>query len=153
METPTGYSAGQSASMGPSNPSMHSRSSRHWPKGAAPSKPSCAPPGSSSCFPAGRSPFELGHEDAILSVAGEVLRKYRILTMQDRMNGAIEPPDLGLIHGLLSHTGSFTIRPIETESYSTWIDIGFSTCPRRSVKPADRSLIYDMIGNSWHGDF
>lgn len=91
-------------------------------------------------------------EDAILSVAGEVLRKYASSRCRQD-DGAIEPPDPGLIHGLLSHTGSFTIRPIETESYSTWIDIGFSTCPRRSVKPADRSLIYDMIGNSWHGDF
>ena len=62
----------------------------------------------------------------------------------------IAPPDLGLVDSILHRTGTISIRPIETEVFSSFMDVGVSTID--SVTPADFTLIYDIFSDSWHGD-
>ena len=62
----------------------------------------------------------------------------------------IAPPDLGLVDSILHRTGTISIRPIETEVFSTFMDIGISTIG--PATQADYTLIYDIFSDSWHGD-
>ncbi len=64
----------------------------------------------------------------------------------------VPPPDVGLLLPLFEPSGEFTIRPIETDVYSTAVDVGIATSPPESPRPADASLIYDLLGASWHGE-
>lgn len=91
-------------------------------------------------------------EEVVLQAAGEMLRAH-VARQRGQDATDIAPPDSGLVHGLLNASGSIALRPIETETYSTWVDVGVSTCPEGTTKSADTSVIYDAVGNSWHGDF
>ena len=63
---------------------------------------------------------------------------------------SIASPDLGLVDSILHRTGTISIRPIETEVFSSFMDVGISTIG--PVTPADSTLIYDIFSDSWHGD-
>ncbi len=91
------------------------------------------------------------NQDQLLMVVGELLRNY-VAEQRGHPSTALARPELGLINALLSISGTISIRPLETQIYSTWADIGINTCPNRSIRPADHSIIYDNIGNSWHAD-
>ncbi|MCP3902868.1 MAG: hypothetical protein GY715_04455 [Planctomycetes bacterium] len=88
-------------------------------------------------------------DDALLFVA-ERLRCYAA-ALRGQSVQSIERPDPALIGRILERTGYFQIRPIETEVYSTAIDIGIVTSSV-ALGPADTALIYDLYANSWHGD-
>ena len=88
----------------------------------------------------------------LLLVGGRVLRNHVRSRLGHRRYG-LECPEADFMHHLLARTGTFSIRRIETEVYSTWVDIGVSTCPDGSAKPADLSLIYDLVSNTWHTEF
>jgi hypothetical protein len=90
-------------------------------------------------------------EDQLLMVVGELLRNH-VAEQRGQPSTALSRPELGLINALLSISGTISIRPIETQIYSTWADVGINTCPNRSIRPADHSIVYDCIGNSWHAD-
>jgi hypothetical protein len=90
-------------------------------------------------------------QDVLLNAAGELLREH-VSRCCARPLHRIAPPEPGLMHALLALSGVLSLRPIETQSYSTWIDVGISTCTSRSINPADCSIVYDTVGNSWHGD-
>jgi hypothetical protein len=45
-----------------------------------------------------------------------------------------------------------TVRPIETQIFSTSIDVGVNTSRERFDAPARRSLIYDRPSDSWHDE-
>ncbi|MCH2148737.1 MAG: hypothetical protein MK095_04825, partial [Phycisphaerales bacterium] len=90
-------------------------------------------------------------EELLLMVVGELLCSYAAAQRSQPVT-ALSRPEPGLIRALLSISGTLCIRPIETELYSTWIDIGINTCPQRSIAPANTSIIYDTVGHSWHGD-
>jgi hypothetical protein len=64
----------------------------------------------------------------------------------------VAPPDVGLLTPLFEAGGEITVRPLETEVYSTSVDVGIVTSPPEDQRPADASLIYDLHGSSWHGD-
>ena len=59
-------------------------------------------------------------------------------------------PDLGLIDALLYRSPFLSMKPIETQVFSSFVDIGISTS--RQSEPANLSLIYDIHSDSWHGD-
>lgn len=63
-----------------------------------------------------------------------------------------EAPQPWQIERLVSLTGMLTVRPIETQQFSTSIDVGINTSKERFTKPADRSLIYDIPSNTWHDE-
>lgn len=63
-----------------------------------------------------------------------------------------EAPQPWQIERLIDLTGTLTIRPIETQQFSTSIDVGINTSKERFTRPADRSLIYDIPSNTWHDE-
>lgn len=54
------------------------------------------------------------------------------------------------IERLFAPTGTIIVRPIETDIFSTSVDIGISTDVSGGEHPANRSLIYDRPSASWH---
>ena len=65
----------------------------------------------------------------------------------------VSSPDLGLVDSILHRTGYISIRPIETEVFSTFIDVGISTNNGSGIpEPADSMMIYDLHSDSWHGE-
>ncbi len=62
----------------------------------------------------------------------------------------VSPPELGLVDSLLEKTGLLSIRPIETEIFSTFVDVGISTSG--GTDPSDSMMIYDIHSDSWHGE-
>ena len=90
--------------------------------------------------------------DHLLLVGGNVLRNHVRSRLAARRFD-VTSPETDFMHHLLARSGTFAIRPIETEVYSTWVDVGVSTSPEPVGKPADVSLIYDLISNTWHADF
>jgi hypothetical protein len=93
---------------------------------------------------------ELRSRDQALIMVAENLRHY-LAALCDRPAQGFEAPPAALMHELLQRRG-LTIRPIETQVYSTFIDIGVCLGAEEPSKPADRSLIYDLPSRSWHGD-
>jgi hypothetical protein len=61
-------------------------------------------------------------------------------------------PEQWQLERLLDESGALTIRPIETQRFSTSIDVGINTTRERFSKPADRSLIYDLPSHTWHDE-
>lgn len=66
------------------------------------------------------------------------------------LSNFVSPPDLGLVDSLLERSGTISIRPIETEIFSTFVDVGISTSG--PDQPADAMMIYDIHSDSWHGE-
>lgn len=64
----------------------------------------------------------------------------------------VPAPDAGLLVPLFEQSGEIAVRPIETDVYSTAVDVGIATSPLESPRPADASLIYDLHATTWHGD-
>ena len=90
------------------------------------------------------------HRSADIFVA-EALRNY-LADLRRRPATEVSAPEIGLIDALFARSGRIDVRPIETEIYSTSIDIGISTASNGEIKPANESLIYDICSNTWHGE-
>jgi len=60
------------------------------------------------------------------------------------------PPELGLVDSIIQRSGLISIRPIETEVFSTFIDVGIAT--GGASTPADAMIIYDIHSDTWHGE-
>jgi hypothetical protein len=90
-------------------------------------------------------------EDDVLRFVAESLRHY-LASVRKASAMAFAAPDLGLVRTVIGRSGRITVRPLETEVYSTSVDVGVSTDEQGEVRPADCSLIYDIHSNSWHGD-
>ncbi|MBT4529820.1 MAG: hypothetical protein HOC27_01315 [Phycisphaerae bacterium] len=84
--------------------------------------------------------------DDALALAATAIAKYTSSILGDTCSS----PDLGLVDSVLDRTGLVSIRPIETEIFSTFVDVGISTNGPSS--PADSVLIYDIHSDSWHGE-
>ncbi len=78
-------------------------------------------------------------------------RQY-LAALRDRPADDFSSPETSLIEDLLLRTGRLAVRPIETEVYSTSIDVGVSTISNGEIRPADGSLIYDITSDTWHGE-
>ena len=85
------------------------------------------------------------YDEALLLVAN-ALAQY----VGSIMKTNVSIPDLGLIDALLERSDLLSIKPIETEVYSTFIDIGISTSD--GSVPASMAAIYDIYSDSWHCD-
>jgi hypothetical protein len=81
----------------------------------------------------------------------ENLRLYLAALSRRRWDDIALPEDR-LVEELLARTGSLSVRPIETEVYSTFVDVGVGTGRGGEPTPADAALIYDVPGNGWHGE-
>jgi len=90
------------------------------------------------------------HEEAAMLVA-QNFREY-LAALTASPSSALVAPDVRLVDRLLDRSGHLRVRAIESEIYSTAIDVGVSTAPGGDLRPADTSLIYDRYGNTWHGE-
>jgi hypothetical protein len=85
------------------------------------------------------------YDDALV-LAATTLSLY----MRELLGENVSKPDLGVVDALLHKTGSISIKPIESEVFATFVDVGISTeCP---TERADSSVIYDIHSDSWHCD-
>ncbi len=85
------------------------------------------------------------YDEALLLIAN-ALAQY----VGSIMKKSVSIPDLGLVDALLEQSDLLSIKPIETEVYSTFIDIGISTSD--GSVPASMAAIYDIYSDSWHCD-
>jgi len=84
-------------------------------------------------------------------LVAENFRHY-LAAMRDQPVAEFTRPEPWQVERALQVTGALTVRPIETEVFSTSIDIGISTDPDGRPKPADQSLIYDIFSRTWHDE-
>ena len=84
-------------------------------------------------------------KDDALALVAEAFRQYA----SNLLNCNASIPDLGLMATLFERGDEISVRPIETEMFSTFLDIGISSSIEGA---ADQVLIYDIHSNSWHGD-
>jgi hypothetical protein len=84
-------------------------------------------------------------------LAAENFRHY-LAALRGRPSRQFAAPEAAIVERLLEYSGEIAVRPIETEIFSTSIDVGVSTQPEGDTHPADQSLIYDVYSNSWHGE-
>lgn len=87
---------------------------------------------------------------AALLVA-ENFRHY-LAALRSRPASEFAAPQASQLRRLLDVSGSLTVRPIETDVFSTSVDIGISTSTASRSVPADQSLIYDIPSDSWHDE-
>ncbi len=85
------------------------------------------------------------YDEALLLVAN-ALAQY----VGSIMKTNVSIPDLGLVNALFEQSNLLSIKPIETEVYSTFIDIGISESD--GSDPASMAAIYDIYSDSWHCD-
>ena len=91
------------------------------------------------------------NRDQALAVVAENFSHY-LAALTNRPATQFDAPELWQLERLFSATGMLTIRPIETQVFSTSIDVGINTSKQRFSQPADRSLIYDVFSNTWHDE-
>ena len=84
------------------------------------------------------------HDDA-LSLVAEAFRQYA----SNLLNCNAAPPELGLVATLFENSDVLSVRPIETEVFSTFLDVGVSSTNETA---AEYTLIYDIHSDTWHGD-
>ncbi len=76
--------------------------------------------------------------------------RHYLAAILDKPAESFSAPDEHQIEALFSVSGAMTVRPIETSIDEGSIDIGVNTALERFTRPANASLIYDRVGNSWH---
>lgn len=92
-----------------------------------------------------------------IQLVSENFRHY-LAAIRDQSFDEFEPPETWQLQRLLEVSGSLTVRPIETDVYSSSIDVGISTASQDSPDglpkshPANRSLIYDLPSRTWHDE-
>jgi hypothetical protein len=84
------------------------------------------------------------YDDALALVA-ESFRQYA----SNLLNCNTTTPDLGLMATLFERGNEVSVRPIESEVFSTFLDIGISSSPGST---AEQALVYDIHSDTWHGD-
>lgn len=92
-----------------------------------------------------------------VQLVAENFRHY-LGAVRDRPFDEFGSPEPWQVERLLGVSGSLTVRPIETDVFSTAIDVGISTAApdhpggEPDSGPADKSLIYDLPSQTWHDE-
>lgn len=89
--------------------------------------------------------------NAALGLVAANFRHY-LAALRNTPSSRFAEPELWQLERLLDNTGALTVRPIETQQFSTSIDVGINTTRERFTQPADRSLIYDLPSHTWHDE-
>lgn len=90
-------------------------------------------------------------KDYAAMMVAENFRHY-LAALRSRPASEFATPEPSQLRRLLEVSGSITVRPIETDVFSTSIDVGISTATDGRRTPADKSLIYDVPSNTWHDE-
>lgn len=96
------------------------------------------------------STFETFEEDMAILIVADNLRNY-VAALLDTDVDTIGWPRPSMIQRILSVSGAFRVRPIETQQFGSFVDIGICTS-RDESSPARQSLIYDIPSGSWHDE-
>ena len=92
------------------------------------------------------------HREIAERFIAQAFRRY-VANVRGSTVSQIASPAPGLMARLTDRYAEFVVRPIETEVYSTSVDIGVSRHDETgAILPADHSLIYDLYSNTWHGE-
>ena len=89
-------------------------------------------------------------EEARLSDALLRPRPLPVLEAAARLATALEPGVTVLVRRLLDRTGSLRIRPVETQVWAGFLEIGVATDDAGQERPCDTTLIYDRPSGTWH---
>ena len=84
-------------------------------------------------------------QDDAFALVAEAFRQYA----GNLLNCQASAPDLGLMATLFERGDIISVRPIETEMFSTFLDIGISSS---SEGAAEQALVYDIHSDTWHGE-
>ncbi|MEE2906807.1 MAG: hypothetical protein VX527_03145 [Planctomycetota bacterium] len=87
----------------------------------------------------------------LLAVIAEMLRSF--LSQALRCPSSDLPlPEASVIDSIMSWTGRLALRPIETEVYPDFVDMGLVLPETDEIGPATSSMIYDRRSRTWHAD-
>jgi hypothetical protein len=84
-----------------------------------------------------------------MALCGEVLRRH-VATCCQIDPHQITPCEGEVIETLLAGSTCLAARPLETERFPTFLDVGLSPRHTGESMPADRSVIYDVPSGTWH---
>ncbi len=90
-------------------------------------------------------------DQPLLAVIAEMMRGY--------LSGIISCspmelplPDPGMIDQLMSATGRLAIRPMETDIYPEFVDLGLALPETEKFGPATTSIVFDRCSQTWHSE-
>lgn len=95
--------------------------------------------------------MDVRDEEIAYALVAEHFRHY-LAALCNRPVGHYALPEAALIASLLADDQGITVRPIESDIFSTFVDIGICTTADDPQGPAERSLIYDRVSHTWHGE-
>lgn len=95
--------------------------------------------------------LETRDKSSCLSMVAESFRHY-VAALRRCSVRDISVPQIWQMERLLDLEGEIAVRPIETEVYSSSIDIGICIQEGGPTRPANCSLIYDVYSNTWHDE-
>ena len=87
----------------------------------------------------------------LLAVIAEMLRNFLSESLHCPSND-LPLPEAGIIDSIMSWTGRLALRPIETDVYPDFVDIGIVLPETDEIGPASSSIIYDRRSHTWHAD-
>ncbi|MHC4989577.1 MAG: hypothetical protein ACYTGC_01230 [Planctomycetota bacterium] len=89
-------------------------------------------------------------EHALVPVADNFRRYLAVVCRSD--SEAYSAPPTDVLSSVLADGVTLTARPIETQVYSTFVDVGVRLSTGPGTGPANSSLIYDVPSQSWHAE-
>ncbi len=95
--------------------------------------------------------LETRDKDSGLTMVSESFRHY-VAALRRCPVSDISMPQNWQMERLLDVEGEIAVRPIETEVYSSSIDIGICAQAGGPTRPANCALIYDVFSNTWHDE-
>lgn len=95
--------------------------------------------------------LDVRDEMTAYAVVAASLRRYVAAVLRKPV-AEISAPPRSYFERLLGVSGRLSVRPIETDAFTTSVDVGISTAPRDEPRPAERSLIYDIFSRTWHDE-
>ena len=87
----------------------------------------------------------------LLAVVAEMIRRFLARRLQCE-HTHLPLPDAGIIDSLISATGRLAVRPIETEIYEDFVDLGLVLPETEEIGPATTSIVFDRTSRTWHID-
>jgi hypothetical protein len=95
--------------------------------------------------------FQSRDKKPALRLAAECFRLL-LAAVRGRAAEDVAAPEVHQVERMLDVSGTISMRAIETDVYSTFVDVGASTATEPFTQPADVSLIYDVPSNTWHDE-
>lgn len=89
--------------------------------------------------------------DACMTIplVAEAIARYAAEQLEEARQD-VAPPEAELVRRLLDRTGGLRIRPVETQVWAGFLEIGVGTDVAGQERPCDTTLIYDRPSGTWH---